>query len=95
MENISNFYIELSINPEKMAAFNSGNDQQALINNRKEMLKAANITGNNDIIYMDQQQLNDFLSEELARTCDDWKNINLLKSNTDNNASCLGNRRTH
>lgn len=95
MENISNFYIELSVNPAKMAAFNSGKDQQSLINNRKEMLKAAKITENSDIIYMDQQQLNTFLSEELARTCDDWKNIDLLKSNTDNNASCLGNRKAH
>jgi hypothetical protein len=97
MDKLSQFYIDLSTDMEKMAQFNHGETQSMLTQNRRKMLSAAGVEAVEDIIHLDQKQLQALMTKQLSEQTSEWSNLNSLAPNSDNNdnrVSRLG-RRTH
>ena len=96
MDKLSQFYIELSTNVEKMTMFNCGSNDLEISQNRQKMLQASGIDDSEEIIKMSQQQLQRTIERNLGEQSDKWANLTSQVPNSgDNKLSNIGLKRAH
>ena len=96
MDKLSQFYMDLATDSNKMAEFNTGNNEQEIADSRRRMLQAAGCASSDEIISLSQAQLRDLMAENLAKQSADWQNLSTSSpntNNTNNNIGLLGRRR--
>ncbi|TQV85801.1 hypothetical protein [Aliikangiella coralliicola] len=103
MDKLSQFYLDLSTDASKLELFNSGKTVEEVAENRKKILSKAGIKESDEIISLTQSQLKDLMAKKLSSVSSDWSNLeksatngqNTNTTNTDNNVSLIGLRRSH
>ena len=101
MDKLSQFYINLATDTEKMAQFNAGNSQQEVVESRQQMLRDAGIEAGDEIISLNQEQLKDLMAKHLAKDSQEWQNMTRSAgntnntNNTNNNIGLIGRRKGH
>lgn len=91
MDKLSQFYIDLATDAEKMALFNRGQTEEEKQLNRQEMLSEAGIDTDEALISLTQEQLQEVIEARLVEQASEWQNV-CLKScgNTNNDIGQIG-----
>lgn len=74
MDKLSRFYLELSMDTDKLEKFNRGQSIDETSENRKEMLNDAGIEHSDKIIALTQSQLSILLSASIYSITGDYVN---------------------
>ncbi|WP_196138596.1 hypothetical protein [Aliikangiella sp. G2MR2-5] len=94
MDKLTQFYLSLSQDAEKLAAFNNGQSQKEIEVNRKAMLRHAGISDIDDVASLSQDKLLSRIGDSLVDESSQWENVRSASvpnsNNTDNNVSYFG-----
>lgn len=78
MDRLSNFYLEMATDVNKLHTFNLSQD------NRRAMLEQAGIENIDSILTMDKESLRQTLAKALIEQTDDWQGLDKASANSDN-----------
>ena len=90
MQKISDFYLELATNAEKMAMFNHGETKQQIADSRQTMLSTAGFNSSEDIISLSQDELRKVMAKALEEENSNWSGISNNSGNTQNTNNTVG-----
>ena len=85
MDKLTEFYIALAQDAQKMQRFNAGNAQADVLRNRQQMLEEFGVAEAANVVKLDEIQLKAKMTELLSSQAQQWSNVSSLSPNTTNN----------
>ncbi len=89
MDRVSNFYLELTTDINKLHAFNLSAE------NRRQMLTEAQIDNADELLTMDKETLRQTLAKELIKQTGEWQGLDNVSDNDDNKGNWGRPRKEH